>query len=187
MPVQKDIEAQLGEIPNWTNIPFKRTVLQALQQVIDEEELIEDLLEGFFRGGRIPASGSGAPGVLCITSQRLMFLMNGSRGVGEILDYESLLSVEIRRTDASLRFTFTDPNGSSVLTSTKRADQAESFIEYLKGHLDPDIVTEQDQRTQSPRGENGNGSWTREDQISNLNFLHREAQKMIVTVKEYKQ
>ena len=187
MPVQKDIEAQLGEIPNWTNIPFKRTVLQALQQVIDEEERIEDLLEGFFRGGRIPASGSGAPGVLCITSQRLMFLMNGSRGVGEILDYESLLSVEIRRTDASLRFTFTDPNGSSVLTSTKRADQAESFIEYLKGHLDPDIVTEQDQRTQSPRGENGNGSWTREDQISNLNFLHREAQKMIVTVKEYKQ
>lgn len=183
MPLQSDIETQLGSISNWLNVSFKKNIVQALNRVLEEDEQVENVLEGFYQGGAIAASGSGAPGILCLTDRRVLFLMNGSKGVSESIPFTELLSVSVRRSDASLRVSLATPDGTGVLRSTKRSDQAASFIDDLKTRIGEDLVGEEDTRSRQGTG----GQDDREARINNLNFLHGEARKLIVAINEYKQ
>lgn len=183
MPLQSDIESQLGSISNWLNVSFKKNIVQSLNRVLDEDEQVQNVLEGFYQGGAIASSGSGAPGILCITDRRVLFLLNGSKGVAESIPFSELLSVSVRRTDSSLRLSLVTPEGTGTLRSTKRMDQSASFIEDLKARVGSDIFGEEDARSQNSSAPQDD----REARVRNLNFLHSEARKLIVAINEYKQ
>jgi len=185
MPLQDKIESQLGTISNWLHVSFKKNLIQGLNQLVEDEERIEDVLEGFYRGDRIAASGSGAPGILCVTDRRLFFLQSGGGGLPEVIEYESVESVAAKRTDSSVKITLVHPGGTSILTSTKRGSQAQSFIDNLRAKIGEDRLDDQDQRSNSRRADKGSSN--QEKKISNLNFLHNEARKIILAVNQYKQ
>ncbi|MFO8064862.1 MAG: AAA family ATPase [Spirochaetia bacterium] len=184
MPLQQEIETQLGQIRNWGGVSFKKNILSTLNQVLDEDELVGDLLEGFYSGDHIAASGSGAPGILCLTDRRVLFLMNGGTGSSaDRISFEELTAVAVRRSDQSVKITLQRGNGSSVLTSTKRGGQADSFLESVRNRIGGDLVHVEDLRSRSPEEEGRQGS----QKLSNLNFLHKEAQRIIRAVNQYKQ
>ena len=147
MPPEQEIKSQLEGIHNWVNVSFKKSLLATFNEVLDADELVRDVLEGFYKSPAIAASGSGAPGVLSITSKRLMFLHNGGNGgVSEVLDFDAILNVHAKRSDSSLRLTVTHGAGESVLTSTRRGEGADSFIANLQREIGDDVVAVTDGR-----------------------------------------
>ncbi len=179
MPQEQEIKSQLEGIQNWVNVSFKKTLLAAFNEALEHDEVVQDVLEGFYRSKVIAASGSGAPGVLSVTNQRLMFLHNGGNGgVSEVLGFPAILGVHARRGDASLRLTVTHGDGDSVLTSTRRGDGADSFIATLTRELGDDRVQVDDTRSKS--GDTSDGRMTR------LKVLHDAAREMIVTLNAYR-
>ncbi|MFP4484513.1 MAG: AAA family ATPase [Spirochaetaceae bacterium] len=179
MPQEQEIKSQLEGIHNWINVSFKKSLLAAFNQVLDADEIVQDVLEGFYRSQAIAAAGSGAPGVLSITDRRLMFLHNGGNGgVSEILPFEIILAVDAKRSDSSLRLTVTHRDGESVLTSTRRGDGAESFLATLKRVLGAEVVSVADARTRK----NGDAG----EKLSRLKVLHDAAREMIVTLNAYR-
>lgn len=179
MPQEQEIQSQLEGIQNWVNVSFKKSLLAAFEQVLDGEERVWDVLEGFYRSPAIAAAGSGAPGVLSITDRRLMFLHNGGNGgVSEVLPYPDILGVQARHSDASLRLTVTHRKGESVLTSTRRGDGADSFLRNLEAQLGADLLEIRDSRS---RDSGGAG-----EKLSRLKVLHDAAREMIVTLNAYR-
>ncbi len=182
MASQPNLEARLGRIPNWRSVSFKSNILASLDKLLDDGEEIEDLLEGFYRGDHIVSSGSGAPGILCLTSGRLLFLLSGgSRGVCDEIAFEDIETLRARRRETTTKITILHHGGESILTSTKGAGQARSFLKKLEEHLDTDRVSTE---VDVDAGENAGGEANR---LENLAFLHEEARKIIETVNEYKQ
>jgi AAA+ superfamily predicted ATPase len=179
MPPEQEIKSQLEGIHNWVNVSFKKSLLATFNEVLDADELVRDVLEGFYKSPAIAASGSGAPGVLSITSKRLMFLHNGGNGgVSEVLDFDAILNVHAKRSDSSLRLTVTHGAGESVLTSTRRGEGADSFIANLQREIGDDVVAVTDGRT---RGGGDAG-----ERLSRLKVLHDAAREMIVTLNGYR-
>jgi len=184
MPLQQEIQTQLEHIRNWVGVSFKKNVLNSLNQVLCEDEELVDLLEGFYSGDHVVASGSGAPGILCITDRRLLFLLNGGTGnTADRIGYDEISGVGVRRTDQSVKITLHRGASSSVLTSTKRGGQADSFIESVRSRIGEDLVEIEDYRS-AEQEEPGRQS---PDKLSNLNFLHKEAQRIIRAINQYKQ
>ncbi len=182
MASQPNLEAKLGRIPNWRSVSFKSNILASLDKLLDDGEEIEDLLEGFYRGDHIVSSGSGAPGILCLTSDRLMFLLSGGgKGICDEIAFEDIDTLRAKRRDTTTKITILHKGGESILTSTKRAGQARSFLQKLEEHLDSDRV---DADVDVGSGDNG---MPEADRLENLAFLHQEARKIIETVNEYKQ
>ncbi|MFP4430001.1 MAG: AAA family ATPase [Spirochaetaceae bacterium] len=182
MASQPDLEAKLGRIPNWRSVSFKSNILASLDRVLDDGEEIEDLLEGFYRGDHIVSSGSGAPGILCLTSDRLIFLLSGgSKGICDVIAFEDIDTLRAKRRETTTKITILHKGGESILTSTKRAGQARSFLQKLEEHLDSDRVAAE---VDVGSGDNG---VPEADRLENLAFLHQEARKIIETVNEYKQ
>jgi AAA+ superfamily predicted ATPase len=179
MPQEQEIKSQLEGIQNWVNVSFKKTLLAAFNQALENDEVVQDVLEGFYRSKTIAASGSGAPGVLSVTNRRLMFLHNGGNGgVSEVLSFPAILTVHARRADSSLRLTVTHSNGDSVLTSTRRGDGADSFLATLNRELGDDRIQIEDARSKS--GDSSDKRMTR------LKVLHDAAREMIVTLNAYR-
>lgn len=182
MAAKPNLEAQLGRIPNWRSVSFKSNILASLDTLLGDHEEIEDLLEGFYRGDHIVSSGSGAPGILCLTSDRLLFLLSGgSKGVCDEISFESIESLQAKRRDTTTKITILHQGGESILTSTKRAGQARSFLQKLEEHLDSEHVASE---VDVDPGDNGHDEASR---LENLAFLHQEARKIIEIVNDYKQ
>jgi hypothetical protein len=184
LPLQQEIETQLGHIRNWVGVSFKKNILTTLNQVLDEDEFVVDVLEGFYAGDHVVASGSGAPGLLCVTDRRVLFLLNGGTGnSADRLSFEEITAVGVRRTDQSVKITLHRGATSSVLTSTKRGGQADSFLESLKARIGDDLLHVEDLRT----GDHEEPGRQSAEKLTNLNFLHKEAQRIIRAINQYKQ
>jgi len=133
MPLLEELDSQLRTISNWRHVSFKKSLLGALQTALQDGERIENLLEGFFRGRRGGGSGSGTPGILCITDNRLIFLANGTSGKSpEVVGYPELTSYDIKRGASSTRIHLHHTAGTVVLTSTRGQEQIKSFVEHLR-------------------------------------------------------
>lgn len=172
----RDLETELQDITNWTHVSFKKNILSTLQRNLEQAESVENVLEGFYQGIGITGTGSGAPGLLCLTDLRILFLISGkSRKPPEALDYENVVSVETKRGYSSTRITIRLTEGQVTLTAVTNANQVGSFITNLQ------------QKIEGPVAEAGQEPGGAEDRLANLNFLHTEAKKIFVTVNEYKQ
>lgn len=176
MPIARDIETELQQIPNWAQVSFKRNILDTLERSLEETEEVENVLEGFYQGLSITGTGSGAPGILCITDRRILFLISGkTRNAPEALEYDRVQAVETKRGYSSTRLTIRLAEGEVQLTAVANANQVTSFIENLT------------RKIEAPVSEADRVSGGAEDRIANLNFLHTEARKTFVSVNEFKQ
>ncbi|HUX11674.1 MAG TPA: AAA family ATPase [Spirochaetia bacterium] len=193
MPLQNDIESQLNLIANWLHVSFKKNLVGSLNRILDEEEQVEDVLEGFYRGTVITGSGSGAPGLLCLTDRRLLFVSNGSAAAApENIALETLENVETKRGFSSVQVLLQQRGGTTTLTATGNGIQAQSFVDNLQRKLQSVAAVHR----AGSSVDNGNGSpdevtshpiRTGEDRLANLRFLYGEAKKMYQTVNDYKQ
>ena len=182
--MRQELESQLGRIANWLHVSFKKNILNTFDRVLEDDEEVDDVLEGFYRGNRIAASGSGAPGILCITSRRVMFLLNGkSSTAAETIEFDDLLLVEAKKSNSSIRISLQHSAGTSVLTSTKPSTLTRTFLDHLKARVGDDLVLED----ASIAAEEANRPRSDEERLANLNFLHNEARKIIRAVNQYKQ
>jgi len=176
MPAVRDLENELQQIPNWTHVSFKKNILSTLERNLEEAEGVENVLEGFYQGIGITGTGSGAPGLLCTTDRRILFLISGkSKRPPEALDYENVISVETKRGYSSTRITIRLVEGEVTLTAVTNSNQVNSFLTNLT------------QKIEAPVEEAGQESGGAENRLANLNFLHTEAKKIFVGVSEYKQ
>ncbi|MFW5689579.1 MAG: AAA family ATPase [Spirochaetota bacterium] len=176
MPAVRDLEGELQRIPNWTHVSFKKNILSTLDRGLEPEESVENVLEGFYQGIGITGTGSGAPGLLCVTDLRILFLISGkSRRPPEAIDYETVLAVETKRGYSSTRITIRLTEGEVTLTAVGNANQINSFITSLT------------QKIEGPVAEVGQEPGGAENRLANLNFLHTEAKKIFVSVSDYKQ
>ncbi len=176
MPTARDLEGELQRIPNWTHVSFKKNILTTLGKHLEEAESVENVLEGFYQGIGITGTGSGAPGLLCITDRRLVFLISGkSRNPPETLDYENVLSVETKRGYSSTRITIKLIEGEVTLTAVTKTNQVNAFLSNLT------------QKIEAPMEEVGQEPGSAEGRLANLGFLHAEAKKIYVSVSDYKQ
>ncbi len=182
--MRQELESQLGRIANWLHVSFKKNILNTFDRVLDEDEEVDDVLEGFYRGKNVAASGSGAPGILCITNRRIMFLTGGKSGTAaESIDFDDLVMVDARRSNSSVKISLQHGQGTSVLTSTKRSTVTRTFLDHLRSRVGDDVVIEDagiaEEEAKRPRSD--------EERLANLNFLHNEARKIIRAVNQYKQ
>ncbi|TVR90768.1 MAG: AAA family ATPase [Spirochaetaceae bacterium] len=137
MAVQEELESQLDGITNWIHVSFKKNIITNMQRVLEDEEVIIDVLEGFYRGRVVVGSGSGTPGVFCLTDQRLVFLANGdTRARPEVLEFSHLSGVRTRRGAASNRVTFVQDEIETVLTTTRDENQVHSFLSALRERME---------------------------------------------------
>ncbi len=172
----RDLEAELQSIPNWTHVSFKKNILDALDRSLEEAETVENVLEGFYQGLGITGTGSGAPGLFCVTDRRMIFMLSGtSKRAPEALDYDSVVAVETKRGYSSTRITVRLTDGDVTLTAVSNANRVNSFISALRLKIE------------APVEEVGDADGGQEGRIANLNFLHNEARKIYVAVSEYKQ
>ncbi|MFP4010641.1 MAG: AAA family ATPase [Spirochaetaceae bacterium] len=184
MPVQQDIETRLGQIRNWAGVSFKKNILTVLNQVLHEDEQVENVLEGFYSSDYVVSSGSGAPGLLCITDRRVLFLLNGGTGgSADRLGFDEITAVSVRRSDTGVKVTLHRGSGASVLTSTKGGAQADSFLDSMMQRVGGDLVHVEDVRSSDGEATDRRGP----EKLSNLNFLHKEAQRIIRAINRYKQ
>lgn len=177
MPATRELENELKDINNWAHVSFKRNIIDTLNKHLEEGEQVENLLEGFYQGLRITGTGSGAPGILCLTDRRLLFLISGkTRNPPEAIEYDQVQAVRRRRGYSATRLILELPNAEVVLTAVLNSNQVNSFVADLavkvEGTVDESEGSEQSEAHRK---------------ISNLNFLHREAKKIFVTVNDYKQ
>jgi DNA polymerase III delta prime subunit len=176
MPIARDIETELQQIPNWAQVSFKRNILDTLERSLEETEEVENVLEGFYQVLSTTGTGSVAPGILCITDRRILFLISGkTRNAPEALEYDRVQAVETKRGYSSTRLTIRLAEGEVQLTAVANANQVTSFIENLT------------RKIEAPVSEADRVSGGAEDRIANLNFLHTEARKTFVSVNEFKQ
>lgn len=137
MAVQEELQSQLDGISNWTHVSFKKNIITNMERILDDEEIIIDVLEGFYRGRVVVGSGSGTPGVFCLTDQRLVFLANGdTRAKPEVLEFSHLSGVRTRRGAASNRVTFVQNEIETVLTTTRDENQVHSFLSALRERME---------------------------------------------------
>lgn len=176
MPAARDLESDLQQIPNWTHVSFKKNILSTLDRNLEDAEEVDNVLEGFYQGIGITGTGSGAPGILCITDRRLLFLISGkTRNPPEAIDYDRITSVQTKRGYSSTRIIIEVPEGQVTLTAVTKAVQVNTFVESLS------------RKIEAPVSETGTDTGGAEDRLANLNFLHAEAKKTFVAVNEYKQ
>ncbi len=172
----RDLSAELEQIPNWTHVSFKKNILTTLERSLDEAEQVENVLEGFYQGIGITGTGSGAPGLLCTTDLRLMFLISGkSKRPPEVLDYDDVVSVETKRGYSSTRITIRLSESTVELTAVTNINQINAFIANLT------------QKIEAPVEETGEQRSDAESRLANLGFLHTEAKKIYVSINDYKQ
>ena len=176
MPIVRDLESELQEIPNWTHVSFKKNILSTLERCLDGGERVENVLEGFYQGITISGTGSGAPGLLCISDRRILFLISGrSSNPPEMLDYEDVVSVETRRGYSSTRIALKLVEGDATLTAVTKTNHIDAFLADLT------------RKIEAPVAEVGHERGGAERRLANLGFLHAEAKKIYVSVSEYKQ
>lgn len=176
MPLARELEDELRHIPNWTHVSFKKNILTTLDRVLDEAERVENVLEGFYQGIRITGTGSGAPGLLCVTDLRLLFLISGkSKNPPEAIDFDDVESVTTKRGYSSTRIQINLADYQIVLTAVANANQINNFIRDLET------------RIEGPVNEENREDAAVESKLANLNFLHAEAKKTVVSVNDYKQ
>lgn len=177
MPATRELEDELREIDNWAHVSFKKNIVDTLTRHLERGERVENVLEGFYQGLRITGTGSGAPGLLCLTDRRLLFLISGkTRNAPEAIEYDQVQAVRRRRGYSATRLILELPGAEVVLTAVLNTNQVASFVEDLSTKIEgPVDEADSTERTEAHQ------------RISNLNFLHREAKKVFVTVNDYKQ
>jgi hypothetical protein len=177
MPETRELESELKDIQNWSHVSFKRNIIDTLNSHLENGERVENVLEGFYQGLRITGTGSGAPGILCLTDRRLMFLISGkSRNPPEAIEYDQVQSVRRHRGYSATRLTLELPEAEVTLTAVLNTNQVNSFVADLTTKIEGPV----DEADGSDKSE-------AHRKISNLSFLHREAKKIFVTVNDYKQ
>lgn len=170
------LESELQQIANWTHVSFKKNILSTLDRNLSEAEQVENVLEGFYQGVGITGTGSGAPGILCITDRRLLFLISGkSKNLPESIDYDDVRSVATKRGYSATRIILNLENAQVVLTAVTNMNQVNSFIRDLTS------------KVEVPVSEGEHQPDAMEERLANLNFLHAEAKKTFVAVNDYKQ
>ena len=176
MPAARELDAELREIANWTHVSFKKNILSTLDRSLDQAERVENVLEGFYQGLGITGTGSGAPGILCLTDLRILFLISGkSKNPPEAIDYDSVESVDTRRGYSATKIQINLTAGQVILTAVTKVNQINSFIRDLETKIEGPVTDES--------REDGAG----ENKLANLNFLHAEAKKTVVSINDYKQ
>ncbi|MEE8441961.1 MAG: PH domain-containing protein, partial [Spirochaetia bacterium] len=176
MPVARELEAELRQIPNWTHVSFKKNILGTLDRSLEQAECVENVLEGFYQGIGITGTGSGAPGILCITDLRLLFLISGkSKNPPESIDYDAVESVNTRRGYSATRIQINLRDGQVTLTAVSNVNQINNFLRDLETRIEGPVNDES--------REDGAGG----DRLANLNFLHAEAKKTVISINDYKQ
>ena len=169
MPVARELEDELRQIPNWNHVSFKKNILSTLDRSLDQAELVENVLEGFYQGIGITGTGSGAPGILCITDLRLLFMISGkSKNPPESIDYDSVESVSTRRGYSATKIQINLHDGQVTLTAVSNVNQINNFVRDLETRIEGPVNDES--REDGPE----------ENRLANLNFLHAEAKKTVI-------
>lgn len=192
MPQVRDIESQLATIDNWTHVSFKENLVGNLNQVLVDDEVVEDCLEGFYKGAVVTGSGSGASGILFLTNRRLMFLKNGrAAGRPESIPFEDLASVSYRTGIASTKVYLARSDMTTILTTSGAGLTVQSFIERLQDRMDiahgedPDAEDDAPPPRVVPPPTDEESS--KRAKAENIKFLVGEARKMFTAVNEYRQ
>ncbi len=139
MVSQEQLASQLEQLPNWRGISFKGNVTANLERILDEDETVEDLVEGFWRGVRLSGTGSGVAGILCYTSRRALFVSNASASAQpEELAYVDLLSVHTKSGISSTKIYLEHSSGTCTLSTTLTEGQSRAFTDGLnRRRLEP--------------------------------------------------
>ena len=139
MVSQEQLASQLEQLPNWRGISFKANVTASLERILDEDETVEDLVEGFWRGVRLSGTGSGVAGILCYTSRRALFFSNASASAQpEELAYVDLLSVHTKSGISSTKVYLEHSSGTCTLNTSLTEGQARAFTDGLnRRRLEP--------------------------------------------------
>jgi SpoVK/Ycf46/Vps4 family AAA+-type ATPase len=134
VPDIQSIQDKLNKTGNWQYVSFKNDFLAGMAARLEEGEDILDVLEGFFQGELIRGTGSGAAGLLALTSKRLLFFPTGARdAMPEIIPLRSLVSVSIKREYSQL--VLVRKNSRTLLTVSGRNFGLVGFAETLASLL----------------------------------------------------
>lgn len=136
MVSQEQLEYQLEALPNWRNVSFKQNLLTSLERALEEDEQVQDLLEGFWRGIRLSGTGSGVSGLLCYTQRRALFFSNASAGTQpEILEYVDLLSATVSRSASSTKLLIEHSSGTCILSTQFSEQRLQAYASGLTRKL----------------------------------------------------
>jgi len=119
MRSKSDIESQMKNIANWHLITNKEYVLTGLRALLQDDEKVENLMDGLYQGIKIEKGGE-LTGVLCITDRRLVFVTIEEQRPR----YEEILFTEIRGIDFARKY-------SSVVVTIRLGRNTVRFKSFM--------------------------------------------------------
>jgi SpoVK/Ycf46/Vps4 family AAA+-type ATPase len=172
---EQDIRLQLDNAADWLHAALKQTITPSLIRIVHQDERLEDLLEGFYKGKKISGKGAGLSGVLCLTNKRAFFLANErNRLIYEILPFPEIHTVEVERGFAYTKLLLKLIGQTIFLNSVNDYDRVEEFAEHLEDRIDSHFTEKKEDLSLS------------DNSLENLNFLYGEAKKIVRILKGYK-
>ncbi|MFP4510443.1 MAG: AAA family ATPase [Spirochaetaceae bacterium] len=132
----EELQQHLSRVPAWASVSFKQNLLASLGAILGENEQVESLLEGFWRGIRLSGTGSGVSGILCLTDQRLMFVSNaGTQSQPEVLDFVDLLSADARGGRNGNKLIIEHSAGTCFLSTTAAGHLVDDLVSGITVHM----------------------------------------------------
>ena len=175
---QETLTTHLRAIANWRLISAQTTIATALAAALEQSERLEDIIEGFFIIGTLDALGSGLPGVMALTSHKIIFIYSYVKSKSPIqIAYPDIRDVAIRNGRSVLRFQIRGRGITGVLTVTKLAFDRDTFIASLKRLIEPQKITA-DLLNQTVE--------SKISQLSNINDATKKAKVIIAAINAYK-
>lgn len=172
--LKRDLQAD----PNWRLISIQSTILPPLTAALEASEKVEGIIEGFFIIGTLDALGSGFPGVMALTSHRIIFIYSYTRSKEPIqILYRDIRAVTIRNGHSVLRLQIRSRVASGVLTITKLTLDRDAFISAMKKRIEPDKINA-DQLS--------HGQESKITHVSNVNQAIKQAKIIIAAINTYK-
>lgn len=168
------LQEQLATLRNWSRVSFKKQALRSLALVLLEQEVIRDLLDGYFQGIEIRGTGGGPRGVLFWTNLRLFFLLEGSTsGDHEAYEHDELTSVRLSQRGHTPRISVEHGDGMSYFTPVGPGEQSAAFVNRI--HHDMPSLN-------NPEPE---GKQDQEPEGDHLRLGLIEARRVVSTVDDY--
>lgn len=136
-----ELQKQLAAIPSWGAVSFKPNLLSSLRAILQADEQVENLVEGFWRGIRLSGTGSGVAGILCLTDRRVMFVSNaGAQSQPEILEFVDLLSAEARNNRGAQKLCIEHSAGTCFLNTPASEALVQELVSGITVHMVSDFT-----------------------------------------------